>query len=462
MTQEHPNLVFVFPDQFRRQALGFYGEDPVVTPCLDRFAAESLVLTHAVSNYPICSPYRAQLFTGKYPFSNGVIGNCYSGTIPYGIELRADERCLSDVLHDVGYSLGYVGKLHLDLPKEEHIPFTEGWRGEPGKGTFWDSYTPPGARRHGFDFWHSYGCCDWHLNPHYWEGDAGIEERIDVDGWSVEHETDVALRYLHDRSGQIRDPENPFALFVAYNPPHPPYQLVPPRYREHYRGQGPADLLNRSNVILDGPGEQAAGAVQDYFAAVTGIDEQFGRILAALDEEGLREDTIVVFTADHGEMMGSHGRMQKNVWYDEAALIPFIARWPGHIQAGRDDLLLSAPDVFPSLLSLMELAGEIPPQVEGVDYSGAFLGQPVDRPTSALILGAPPSGPSGGYRALRTHDHTFAIDRSQGSEEMILYDNREDPYQLANVAGDRPEVVRRLREELGDWLERTGDPFLSR
>jgi uncharacterized sulfatase len=184
-----PNVVFVFPDQFRQQAIGFMQQDPVITPNLDRFASESLVLTHAVSNYPVCSPYRAMLFTGKYPFSTGVIGNCYSGTIPYGVQLRASERCFSDVLHDVGYSLGYIGKFHLDLPREEDIPFTEGWRGQPGAGSFWDAYTPPGPRRHGFDFWHSYGCCDQHLTPHYWHNDAKVDERTDIEGWSVQHET---------------------------------------------------------------------------------------------------------------------------------------------------------------------------------------------------------------------------------------------------------------------------------
>ena len=108
MTTTTPNLVFIFPDQFRSQALGFMQQDPVITPNLDRFASESLVLTHAVSNYPVCSPYRAMLLSGKYPFSNGVIGNCYSGTIQHGIELKASECCFSDVLHDVGYSQGYI------------------------------------------------------------------------------------------------------------------------------------------------------------------------------------------------------------------------------------------------------------------------------------------------------------------------------------------------------------------
>ena len=88
MTKERPNLVFVFPDEFRQQAMGFMGQDPVVTPNLDQFAEESLVLTQAISNCPICSPYRGMLYTGMYPLSNGVVNNCYSNTIPYDIELN--------------------------------------------------------------------------------------------------------------------------------------------------------------------------------------------------------------------------------------------------------------------------------------------------------------------------------------------------------------------------------------
>jgi arylsulfatase A-like enzyme len=455
-----PNVVFVFPDQFRQQAIGFMQQDPVITPNLDRFASESLVLTHAVSNYPVCSPYRAMLFTGKYPFSTGVIDNCYSGTIPYGIELRASERCLSDVLHDIGYSLGYIGKFHLDSPREEHIPFTEGWRGQPGEGSFWDAYTPPGPRRHGFDFWHSYGCCDQHLTPHYWHGEAKVDERTDIEGWSVQHETDVAVDYIHNRDGTSRDPEQPFALFIAHNPPHTPFDQVPEKYVRRYEGQSARDLLTRPNVRKEGQGQRAFEHVKHYFAAVTGIDEQFGRILQALDDAGLTEDTIVVFSADHGEMMGSHGRMHKGVWYDEALLIPFIIRWPGHITPGRDDLLLSVPDIMPSLLSLMGLGAHIPSEVEGNGYAGAFLGETIARPEAALYLRVPPAAPQLGARGLRTHRYTFAIEHTEGQVHQYLYDNQADPYQLHNIASECPEVVKVLTRRLQSRLKETRDPFV--
>lgn len=458
MENGQPNLVFVFPDQFRQQGLGCMSQDPVVTPNFDRFAVQSRVLTHAVSNRPVCSPYRAMLFTGKYPHANGVLTNCNSGTVQYDCYLRDTDRCLTDVLHDSGYSQGYIGKFHLDPPTDAHSQYTEGRRGE---GLIWDTYTAPGPRRHNIDFWHSYGCCDNHLHPHYWEGDARLEERIDVDDWSVRHETDVTVDFIRNRNNRHRDADKPFALFVAHNPPHTPFEQVPPEYLEPYADATSADLLNRPNVRLESQGAVADKHVRNYFAAITGIDDQFGRILHSLEEEGLEDDTIVIFSADHGEMMGSQGLMHKGVWYDESLLIPFLIRWPGKIEPGKDDLLLSVPDIMPTLLNMMGCGDQPPTDLEGADLSGAFLGEETARPTSALYLDVHPENPAGGKRGLRTHRHTFVAIREGGEERCILHDNERDPYQLADIAPENPDLIADLRTEMNQWLEKTGDPWLQ-
>ena len=148
-----PNLIFVFPDAMRQQSLGFLKQDPVITPNLDKFASQGLFLPNAVSNNPVCSPYRAMLLTGKYSYSNGVTINCFNhqGKKTQKVELKATERCISDVLHDEGYNQGYIGKWHLDYPE---MPFSlEVW-GSKEKGDLraFREYTTPGARRHGFDF----------------------------------------------------------------------------------------------------------------------------------------------------------------------------------------------------------------------------------------------------------------------------------------------------------------------
>jgi|GEM_PF-25096 len=449
-----PNLVFVFPDQFRAMAMGFAGADPVLTPNLDRFAAAARYFPNAVSNLPVCSPYRAMLFTGRWPYSTGLTGNCQSG-VP-GLFLKPEERCFSDVLAGTGYVAGYIGKWHLDTPTEEDARYGEGRRGD---GSVWDAFTPPGPRRHGFTFWHAYGCCDRHLRPHYWHGQAPVSQPTAVEGWSVAHETDVAVEFLRNRDGGVRDPGKPFALFVAFNPPHTPFNQVPEEYRARYAGRAPAELLVRPNVPGDARGDLARRSVADYFAAVTGVDEHFGRILAALDEGNLGDDTVVVFSADHGEMMGSQGRMHKGVIYEESFRIPLLIRFPGRVQPGRDPLHISVPDMMPTLLGLMGLGGRIPPQVEGRDWSRQLLGQDGPRPTSSFFI-ACGQKPEWGQRGLRTDQHTFAVTRGgTGDGTVLLFDREADPGQLRNRAAEQPETFRQLLVELNAWLALTRDPW---
>ncbi|MBT98153.1 MAG: sulfatase [Dehalococcoidia bacterium] len=453
----HPNLVYVFPDEYRKQAVGVANQDPVITPNLDAFAEESLMFTDAISNRPVCSPHRAMLFSGKYPHSNGVLGNVNSSTVQYENYLKEDERCFSDVLHDAGYAQGYIGKLHLDPPNEQ-AHYTEGARGD---GRVWDSYTPPGSRRHGFDFWHSYGCCDWHNQPHYWHGDARIDQRLEVHEWSVKHETDVAVDYIENQTGW-RDPDKPFSLFVSYNPPHMPFDQVPAEYVERYGDATHEDLLTRPNVPSDERGDRARQDVKNYFAMVTGVDEHFGRILTTLKEQGLDDDTIVVFTSDHGEMMGSHGLMGKSVWYEESMAIPLMVRWPDRIQPGRDDLLIGTADLTTTLLSLTGHADQIPQEMQGNDYAKALLGETLERPTSALYLETHPGRPEDGRRGVRTHRHTYVAERSSdGAETETLYDNLADAYQMENVADEQKDLAAELRDEMDGWLRETGDPWIE-
>jgi arylsulfatase A-like enzyme len=472
---ERPNIVYVFPDEYRQQAVGFMGQDPVLTPNLDRLAREGVVFTNAVSNFPVCSPYRAMLLTGKYPFRNGVPSNC--NTERSDSYLRPDEKTLSDTLKAAGYSLGYIGKWHLDYPEEETWPYTEGRRSD---GRVWDSYTPP-ERRHGFDFWYAYGCCDRHLDPHYWTGDAPMEERIDPGEWSVKHETDIAVSYIRNEAGE-RNPAKPFALFVAYNPPHMPFDQVPEEYLRLYEEQTVDELLNRPNVCLEGRGESAARDVYGYFGAVSGIDDQFGRILKALDDEELSENTIVIFTSDHGEMMGSHGLMHKVVWYDESFLVPFIARWPARLRHRTDDLLIGVPDIFPTLLGMTGIPEMVPVGVQGKDLSGWVLDEQMDktavtraagnssdsistegesRPEEVLYLSIPFHASAADRRGVRTDRYMYVVERIDGIENRYLYDYRDDPYQMNNLIGAKPEVERDLDSRLTRLLTETGDPWWS-
>ncbi|MFI5694711.1 sulfatase [Kribbella sp. NPDC051586] len=453
-----PNLLFILADQWRSSALGCLGQDPVLTPHLDDLAAESVLLTNAVSNYPVCSPYRAMLMSGQYPFQNGVPLNVNSVTAPLGVELRAGVTCWSDVLHADGYDLGYVGKWHLDAPIEDDAVHGEGPRED---GCVWDAYTPP-ARRHGFEFWYSHGCSDDHLRPHYWTGNAPREAPTRVEAWSPEHETDVAVDFLHGAGERYRDDGTSFALMMSYNPPHQPFDTVPARYLDKYRHLAAEDLLVRPNVRWGSlEADEAATIAPQYFAAMTGVDAQIGRLLATLDAEGLADDTIVVFTSDHGMQLGSQGLIYKNVWYDESLLVPFLLRWPGRVPARADDLLLGAPDVAPTLLGL--LGADVPDEMQGRNLADALRGERSDRPDRAVYLrpAAEAENTPEDVRGLRTHDRMLVVQRAaDGSETVHLFDLVRDPYQNEDVAAQRPDEVAALRTALNEELSRCNDPWV--
>jgi len=245
-----------------------------------------------------------------------------------------------------------------------------------------------------------------------------------------------------------------------------PYDLVPRRYLEMYGDVAPEDLVNRPNVRLreETPGSRLARRhMKNYLAQVTGVDDQFGRILRALGEEGLEEDTVVVFTSDHGNCLGSHEEVSKNVHYEESMRVPLLIRWPGAIVPRRERLLFSTPDFSPTLLDLLGLGDRIPQEVEGSSRASVLLDGSGNRPSSQLYLWIPYGEPSMGRRGVRTNRYTLSIEKAAGEVvDTILHDNQEDPYQLVNIAEARPDLVRNLvEEELEPWLARTRDPWLG-
>ncbi|WP_422661187.1 sulfatase [Paenibacillus sp. EC2-1] len=469
-SQQKPNLLYIFADQWRRQAVGFEGEDPVLTPNIDAFAREAAIVTNALTCSPLCSPHRASLLTGKYPISTGVYTNCKVGA---DVMLSPEEICISDVLARSGYRTGYIGKWHLDLPERNMTD-------DPLSGAAdWDAYTPPGPKRHGFDYWYSYGAWDEHLSPHYWKDSP---EKINVQQWSAEHETDQAIQFIQNRNG-----EQPFALFVSWNPPHSPFDQVPEKYKKMYdRNQ----IVLRENISSSSlsvhTGESIGGGIEElkdkqlnYFAAVSGIDDQFGRLLQVLKEEGLDSNTIVVLTSDHGEMMGSHGLMAKHVWYEESIGVPFCIRWPNVIPEMRTDLLLNTVDIMPTLLRLLDL--EIPMSVEGTDLSGFLLNREKGGPEEAFISAYPGrkevieafqeagiDNREYGWRAVRTHDYTYVLHHGYAPGDKLvryLYDLRTDPYQrqperIEHISDHL--LARELEIKLQHWLKEMKDPMITK
>jgi arylsulfatase A-like enzyme len=471
-----PNLLFVFGDQWRRQAVGCMHADPVFTPNMDRFASEGMLFENAVSCSPLCTPNRAALLTGRHPFSLGMMHNW--------LRLPVEEETIATVAARAGYDTGYIGKWHLDAF-------------EPGdKGDYWNCQTPSGPRRMGFRFWHAHGCNHKHFIHNYITTDDRI---VTGRGWQVDYETDVALRYIENPGGEFRPADRPFCLFLSWSPPHNlcggpgwhrdrpgPQFRAPARFEQLYRER---DLPVRPNARDHA--DRYLEAATGYFGSVSSMDENFGRLLDVLDGNDLAEDTIVVLTSDHGEMLQSHGRWLKDTWHEESIGIPFLVRWPERVPAGRrETMLLNTPDIMPSLLALMGCP--VPPGRHGADFSGVLLGRETAAPPFAFLSynsGAPEPGMTpyefpderGRYwRGLRSTRYTYAVvdntDRSayHGPDpwgprfpdgvSRVLLDNLEDPYQLNPVypGQGRDDVMDELHAALAGWLQSLGDPFLEK
>ena len=474
-TSQQPNVIYVFPDQFRNSAMQFWNSpefrdkvnfkaDPVYTPHLNRFAAESCVLTSAVSNCPISSPHRGSLMTGMYPNESGVPLNCNS-TRPIS-SLPSDRVCLSDVFNMAGYDCAYIGKLHTDYP-------TPNDPARPGKYVsdilpVWDAYTAP-DRRHGFDFWYSYGTFDEHKNPHYWDTE-GVKHSPRE--WSPKHEADKAISYLNNR----KKGDKPFFMMIAMNPPHSPYRSLEDCMEEDYNlyKDMPLDsLFVRPNA--DKSMEKTACAPY-YFASVTGVDREFGRILDALERSGMSKNTIVVFTSDHGETLCSQATNDpKNSPYTEAMNVPFIVRYPGKIKHKTDDILISTPDIMPTLAGLCGIENHLPDDIHGINYSGLFFDKPVSNlPSSALYIqnldGEKDSeGLVRSYfpvsRGIKTQRYTLAlyIDRkTKKLTKTLLFDDLNDPYQMNNLSLESDETLKKtLLTELASQLKSINDPWYT-
>lgn len=464
---EKPNILFIFPDQFRNAAIGINNQDPVITPNLDKLGKEGMVISNAISNYPLCSPYRGMLMTGKLPYNNSVLSNSNSRRHKYNNSWQKNDVSISDVLVKNGYDAGYVGKLHLHSP----APIQ-------GKDTvLWDAYQPK-ELRHSFNFWYAYGTFDQHNTPHYWINDAKEDEITYVKEWSAKHEADVIIDYIKNPSAKTRSADKPFALFWSINPPHPPYQFVPEKYLENYKDKSLEDLLVRKNVALDTDANDLtfhSGAtrkrthlvkkhIRNHFAMVTGVDEQIGRVLKALKDKGLEENTIVIITSDHGEMMGSHGLMSKNVWFEEAINVPFIIKWPKKIKSNqKSDLIVSVTDIMPTLLNLAEATEGIPTNLDGKDLSSIILNDKGDKPTSALYYFIHEGKPASGHRGIRTHNNTYVVTIDKNNvERKFLYDNINDPYQKTNLIGKNSDLEKILHAELLQNLEEKKDPWLDK
>ena len=438
-------------------------EDPVITPNIDKLASEGVVFSNATSTIPVCSPFRGMLLTGNFYTVNNLPQNCNSNHP--GIFLRTEDYTLLDALNDNNYDVAYIGKWHLEEPKE---PFVEsGNNGGPGKNN-WEEWTPP-ERRHGVKFWYAYNTFDNHFIPHYWTNESTREKRVQVEEWSPKHETSVAIDFIKNDNEKLRDPSKPFAVFLSYNPPHTGYSYVPDEYKNLYKDMTFDQLNTRESVVNGSGGEKHSQAVlANYFACVSGVDVQVGRMMDFLKKEELYENTIFVFTSDHGNCLGAHNHVTKSNFFEESFGVPLIISWPGKISHRQTEMLFTPTDFFPTLAGL---AGFDIPDVQGknlserilydtgYEHEGTLFAYLPYFNSDTLISGF--TGKAWGERGLRTKDYMLVINKLPGKNtDYHLTDLNRDPFQMHNIALQNRHIVEAmLEDQLNPKLEDIGDEW---
>lgn len=431
--QEPPNIVYLFSDQWRATDHGYMGNMDVRTPNIDLLADQSVNFSNAVSGIPVCCPHRACLLTGQYPLTHGLFLN----------DLRLNDKATSfaQALSGAGYDTGYIGKWHID-------------------GTGRSAYIPP-ERRQGFDYWKVLECSHNYNDSQYYDQDS--KEAKVWEGYDAYAQTKDAVAYIKSRAlGDEKEEKKPFGLFLSWGPPHAPYRTGPTKWLDRYDSR---NLTLRQNVPPR-LGKQAQSTYAGYYAHCSALDECVRWLVEALKESGQLENTILVYTSDHGDMLHSRGQLKKQRPWDESIRVPFLVRCPASLKVKprKIEAPINTPDIMPTLLSLAGV--EIPESVEGENFSDVIKGKRQLDDNHALITCPSPFGQwtrqQGGreYRGVRSKRYTYT--RSlQGPWE--LFDNQEDPFQQKNLV--KEAAHKGLRDELNDKLNArltaTGDDFAS-
>jgi len=406
-----------------------------------------------VSTMPVCAAYRASLFTGKYPSSTGMAIN--------EIRMNPNHRCLGHVVTEAGYQTGYIGKWHL-------------WANSSNHNAMESSYIPPDKRNYrlGWDgFWAAYN-----FNHQYYANFYYMDDPVKrhFDGYEPDAQTDMAIDFIKKHTGKDGDAK-PFYLTLSLGTPHDPWSAknVPEEYHKKFQDVKfplPESWSDTPDPYMDRNTEpkkwlefwkpNMERLQQVYYAMTANLDDNVGRLLKAVKDAGIENDTIIVFTSDHGEMFGANARVFKLTFYEPSARVPMLIRWPGKIAPGTSDACMGTPDIMPTLLGLMGL--EIPKTVEGLDLSAITRGQAGPEPEFAFLqgLGHTYQWHDGfEWRALRDKRFTYAVYLRDKSE--LLFDNQADPKQMKNLAADpaHAEKLAELRGKLAAKMKSLEDTF---
>ena len=474
-----PNLLFIFTDQQRADTLGCYGNRVVETPNLDALAERSFVFENAYVSQPVCTPSRATIMTGLYPHTHGAVAN--------NIPLNSSVKTVAEMVSD-RYVRAYYGKWHLG---DEIVPQHGFTQRVSMEDTYRPHYRDPDYLAHFSDYYHY--LAEQGYEPEHESEGAKVFGRSTTTGLPEEHTKASflgreAARFIRNSSGQ------PFMLYVNFLEPHNPYDG--PLNGMYDRGDletGPAFLQKppaSASVLHRATADYYSGAIKEghdlskesswreikarYWGNVTLVDRAVGVILEALDASGQADNTIVVFTSEHGDMMGDHSILEKTVMYEEAMKVPLLVRVPrlgdeGRRVPGRVGLV----DLVPTLLDL--LGEPVPETIEGESRVGVLEGDAGLEDNDVIVEWNGKDHIA--QLPFETDIPAQEVERAIGAPRRTivsadgwklnlsprdwgeLYDLNADPYEQTNLFDDSGQLgrARELAGRIGNWQQLTGD-----
>jgi arylsulfatase A-like enzyme len=438
---DRPNILVFFSDQQRWDTCGCYGQELPITPHLDRMAAEGVRFENAFTPQPVCGPARAVLQSGQYASQAGVYTN--------GIALATDSReHLAHQMRQAGYEVGYIGKWHLASTGIVH----PGARpGQDVKCNLRTEAVPPEFRGGYDDYWLASDTLEYtshSYDGHMFDGD-GQRREFPEGRFRADAQTDWVIEYLQTRTG-----EKPFFLFVSYIEPH--------HQNDHECFEGPRGSKDRfRNYTVPGDLQRTEGdwrkEMPDYLGCCKSLDDNLGRIRAELDRLGLADNTLILYTSDHGCHFRTRNKEYKRSCHDNCVRIPMVACGPGFAGGKVVSELVSLIDIPSTIVAAG--GAPVPDHFEGGQLQTLADGSATDWPDDVFIeLSEDICG-----RAIRTHRWKYAvcapdvIPHAPGSDvyvEDFLYDLAADPHERTNLVADpaladiRAELAARLKHHI--------------
>ena len=449
------NVIFILADQLRRDALGIYGDRNVRTPHIDALGQAGATFTRAYSTYPICVPYRFTLMTGQYAHTRDVPGIDY--------RLSPAERTLADEFNEAGYESIYAGKWHLYGSSGRAI----------ASAAEIERQRVPRAHQARWQKWMGFEGHSDYLRTVYFEDDDPAPRTLER--YQTDAVFDLGIDYLRRRP----DPRRPFSLVLSFTPPHCPF-IAPQPYMDRWRDRDitlppnyfvpcaevdPACTVNAWNLRPE-QYEELLQCRRYYYAMIENMDDNVGRLVTFLREAGLADDTTIVVSSDHGDLLGSHTMAEKQYPQEESVGVPLLITGPG-IPAGRviDDPT-STEDLYPTLLGL---AGLTPRQaVCGTNLAPLARGETDTLGRDGVMLeyvgevrlGYPFYWQQ--WRAFVTERYKYVtFGPPAGAAPWLFYDLRDDLYELNNLvhSTDHQEELARHHELLRQRILDSGDHY---